>query len=132
MLNISLVEQRPGKGREKNGKGPEKGRKRPEMAHRVTLAGVLPPSFYDELCFWSLTVLRGGWRRNLGARTSNRQFYGAKFPEFSTRDRITWVAVALKPASYGPYHPASQFLQLLERFLQNSFCLAKPLRIVGR
>jgi hypothetical protein len=40
MLNISLVEQRPGKDREKNGKGPEKTGKRPEMAHRVTLAGV--------------------------------------------------------------------------------------------
>jgi len=40
MLNISLVEQRPGKDREKNGKGPEKTGKRPEMAHPVTLAGV--------------------------------------------------------------------------------------------
>jgi hypothetical protein len=40
MLNISLVEQRPGKDRGKNGKGPEKTGKRPEMAHRVTLAGV--------------------------------------------------------------------------------------------
>ena len=40
MLNISLVEQRPGKDREKNGKGPEKTGKRPEMARRLTLAGV--------------------------------------------------------------------------------------------
>jgi len=40
MLNISLVEQRPGKDRERAGKGPEKTGKRPEMAHRVTLAGV--------------------------------------------------------------------------------------------
>ena len=40
MLNISLVEQRPGKDREKTGKGPEKTGKRPEMARRLTLAGV--------------------------------------------------------------------------------------------
>jgi hypothetical protein len=60
MLDISPVEQRPGKDRGKTGKGPEKTGKRPELAHRVTLAGVRPPSFYDEFCLWSLTVLRSG------------------------------------------------------------------------